>query len=111
MTTTHDARYNRTLNALKRDMPRLVNGFTGMQASATAEGALDSKTKSLAALAIAVLRGNDDNMTQRVTAASAAGASDADMLEAIGMAMMLGGEPASHNAARAYDIIDAQPDA
>lgn len=106
-TTANDQRYARMLELIKRDMPRLVNGFTGMQQQATADGALDSKTKSLAALAIAVLRGVDDNITQRITAALTSGATEAEILEAIGMAIMLGGEPVSHSANRAYAILEA----
>ena len=54
---------DRTLELMKQEMPKMVAGFTGLRETATAEASLNTKTKSLAALAIAILRGCEDCLT------------------------------------------------
>lgn len=106
MRKTNEQTTARTLELMKRDMPKLVNGFAGLQAVATANAALDAKTKALTAFAIGVMRGNETSIARHANAAFNQGATEAEMLESIGMAMLLGGEPASFNGGAAFEIVE-----
>jgi alkylhydroperoxidase/carboxymuconolactone decarboxylase family protein YurZ len=98
--------YNRMLNQMRQDMPRMVNGFAELQQMAIADASLNSKTKHLTALAIAILRGNEDSFTLHAGEALQNGATTAEIREAIGMAILIGGEPAAFNASKVYDRVD-----
>ncbi|MBI5960715.1 MAG: carboxymuconolactone decarboxylase family protein [Chloroflexi bacterium] len=98
--------YDHMLSQLKQDMPKLGNGFEELQASAIATATLDAKIKNLTALAIAVMRGSQDAFELHVTNAVRAGATRAEIVEAIGMAMMLGGEPVAFNGGKALQFVE-----
>jgi AhpD family alkylhydroperoxidase len=67
-----------------------------------ADGALSGKTKELMAVAIAVQNGCDGCIASHVRSAARKGASGAEMAEAIGVALQMGGGPASIYAPRAW---------
>lgn len=98
--------FDRTLELMKREMPKMVSGFAEMREAATADATLDAKTKSLTALAIAILLGGEDSITLRASETLRAGASRQEILEAIGLAMMLGGEPATVAGGKAFEIVE-----
>jgi AhpD family alkylhydroperoxidase len=106
MSQTNAARYNRMLAQMKKDMPRMISGFTELQHFALSDASLDAKTKHLTALAIAILRGNEDSFALHASDALQAGANEAEIREAIGMAILIGGEPAAFNASKVYGIVE-----
>lgn len=101
-----NARYTRMLSQIKKDMPRMINGYTELQHFALTDASLDAKTKHLTALAIAILRGNEESFALHTSDALQAGANEAEIREAIGMAILIGGEPAAFNASKVYGIVE-----
>ena len=58
-----------------------------------APGALDRRTKQLIALAIAVTRGCDSSITAHARGAARSGANEAEIADALGVAMMMNDGP------------------
>lgn len=73
----------------------VMKAFHGMHMAATAPGALDTSTKELMALAIAISTQCDGCIAWHVTNAVKAGATRDQVLETIGVAVMMGGGPAT----------------
>jgi AhpD family alkylhydroperoxidase len=97
--------YAYMLSQLKHNMPKLGTGFEELQASAIATATLDAKIKNLTALAIAVMRGSQESFELHIADALRAGATRVEIVEAIGMAMMLGGEPVAFNGGKALEFV------
>jgi AhpD family alkylhydroperoxidase len=100
--------YNRGVFGLTKEpaIAELMKGFRQMHEAATAPGALDTGTKELIALAIAISTQCDGCIAWHVTNAVRAGMSRDQVLETIGVAIMMGGGPATyygHKAAAALD--------
>jgi AhpD family alkylhydroperoxidase len=72
-----------------------MSGFGKLHRSAMAPGALDGATKELIALAIGITTHCDGCIAFHVHDALRAGASRAQVEEAIGVAVMMGGGPAA----------------
>jgi AhpD family alkylhydroperoxidase len=94
------------LAQLGREIPGPMTGFARLHKKAVEAGALDAKTKELMALAIGIAVHCDGCIAYHTHDAVAAGASRAELLETIGVALMMGGGPASIYAAHAMDAID-----
>lgn len=95
-TTSHVQRYEqlKVLSAqLISEIPEVMAGFGEMHVSAIAKGALDTKTKELIALGIAISVHCDGCIAFHVHDALNAGASRQETLEAIGVAILMGGGP------------------
>ncbi len=86
---------------LRADIPDTMKGFTAMAQAATAEGALDRKTKELIALALGVAAHCDGCIGFHVRTLVKLGATKAEVEEALGMAIYMGGGPALMYAAEA----------
>jgi AhpD family alkylhydroperoxidase len=91
------------LRTLRNDSPDVMKAFGNMAAAATAPKALDTKTKELIALGIAVAIRCDDCIGFHVKAALQNGASRAEVLEALGMAIYMGAGPSVMYATHALD--------
>lgn len=87
---------------LRQMIPDVYKGFGALHAAAFAEGALDSKTKELIALAIAVSTQCDGCIASHARAAVKQGATLEEAADAIGVTILMGGGPASIYAPRAY---------
>lgn len=87
---------------LRRLIPEIYDGFSKLNKSAMAEGALSVKTKELMALALAVTRQCDGCIAAHARGAARAGAVDAEVAEAIGVALMMSGGPGTVYGPRAY---------
>jgi AhpD family alkylhydroperoxidase len=74
-----------------------------MHQSAVADGALPAATKELIALAIAVTHGCDGCIAYHAQAAARRGATPEEVAEALGVALLMNGGPASVNAPRAWE--------
>lgn len=79
---------------LSRELRGTMTGFTQLRVAATTEGALDLKTKSLVALAIGVTAHCDGCIAYHIHDALRAGASREEIMEAVGVAIFMGGGPA-----------------
>lgn len=86
---------------LRKAIPETWAGFSELHRSAMAEGALPTKVKELMALLIGVNEHCDGCVAYHARAAAAAGATEAEVAEALGVALLMGGGPASVWAPRA----------
>ncbi len=91
---------------LRKGIPETMNGFSIMASAATADGALDTKTKELIATAIGVAVRCDGCIAFHVKASKRQGASRDEILETLGMAVYMGGGPSMVYAAQALDAYD-----
>ncbi len=89
------------LKTLRRDIPETMQGFSALAQAATKPGALDRKTKELIALAIGVATRCDGCIGFHSEALVKLGAARAEVEEALGMAVYMGGGPALMYAADA----------
>lgn len=74
-------------------LPEVMQGFASMHRASVADGALSGRTKELIALAIGIAVHCDDCITYHVHDALKAGASHDEIVETIGVAVMMGGGP------------------
>ena len=109
MTTNYPARRSELqglMLRLGRELPGPLGGFANLHKAATAGGALDAKTKELIALGIAVAVHCDSCLAYHVHDALKAGATRAEVLEALGVAVMMGGGPATMYACDAFSALE-----
>ncbi len=106
-TSPHGKAVLREISPLHRNLrhaiPDVYAGFGELSKAAFADGELDKKTKELIALAIAVVEGCDGCIASHAQAAARAGATRQEAAEAIGVAFLMQGGPATIHGARAYD--------
>jgi len=95
------------LNTLLRDLrggaPAIMKAFAGMAKAATASNALDSKTKELIALGIAVAVRCDDCIAFHAKAAVEHGATRDEVSETLAMAIYMGAGPSVMYASHAFE--------
>jgi AhpD family alkylhydroperoxidase len=89
------------LKTLHSDIAPTMQGFSALAQAAAKPGALDKKTKELIALAIGVATRCDGCIGFHTEALVKLGASRAEVEEALGMAVYMGGGPALMYAADA----------
>ena len=108
--TTNYIAYHRhmeeRLAQLGRELPGPMSGFARLHKKAVQEDALSAKVKELMALAIGVTLRCDGCVAYHVHDAIAAGATRQELLEVIGVAVMMGGGPALIYAAHALDAVE-----
>src|SRR3954447_18675838 len=88
--------------ALSRAIPGVYDGYRQMHAAAYGTGALDQKTKELIALAIAVSKECDGCIASHARGAARAGATEAEVAEALGVTIAMNGGPATVYVPRAF---------
>jgi AhpD family alkylhydroperoxidase len=81
------------IGVLRRGATEPMQAFSGLARAATANGALDPKTKELIATAISIAVRCDGCVAFHVKAARRHGATREEMLETIAMAVYMGGGP------------------
>lgn len=84
----------------------VMQAFQHLHEAAVAPGALDRRTKELMALAIAISTQCDGCIAWHVTNAIKAGAQRDEVLETIGVAVMMGGGPATYYGQKAAKALD-----
>ena len=94
------------LRQLRGGIGPTMQGFTALAQAATKPGALDRKTKELIALSIGVATRCDGCIGFHTEALVKLGVSRAEVEEALGMAVYMGGGPALMCAADAIDAFD-----
>jgi len=94
------------VSRLRRDIPTVMRGFSNMAAAAMDDGTLEKKTKELIALALGVAGHCKPCIGFHVEALIKLGAARAEIEEALGVAVYMGGGPSLMYAAeamRAYE--------
>lgn len=94
------------MRTLRGGAPDVMKAFGGLAQAATAPKALDTKTKELLALGIAVAIRCDDCIGFHVKAALQQGASREEIMETLGMAIYMGAGPAVMYATHAIDAFE-----
>lgn len=87
---------------LRHMIPDVYRGFAALHDAALVDGALDTKTKELIALAIAVSSECDGCIAAHAHAAVRQGATLEEAAEAIGVTILMNGGPATIYGPRAY---------
>jgi AhpD family alkylhydroperoxidase len=87
---------------LRKAIPTVYQGFGQLHVAALASGALDAKTKELIALAIAVSTQCDGCIASHARGAVRNGATPEEAAEAIGVAILMSGGPATVDGPRAF---------
>lgn len=91
---------------LAREVRGTMSGFTQLRVAASAEGAISQKVKQLIALAIAVTVRCDGCIAYHVHDAIRAGATRDEIMEAVGVAILMGGGPAMVYGCEALEALD-----
>jgi len=86
---------------LRKAIPDTWAGFAAMHKSAMADGALPSRIKELMALVVGVVEHCDGCVAYHARGAVPAGATEEEVAEALGVALLMNGGPASVWAPRA----------
>jgi AhpD family alkylhydroperoxidase len=94
------------IRSLRAGAPDVMKGFSALAQAALKADALDTKTKELIALAIAVATRCDGCIAFHAEAATKQGASRAEVLETMGMAVYMGAGPSVMYAAQALEAFD-----
>lgn len=80
---------------LRHHVPEVMKAFAGLHSAAMAPGALDTKTKELIALALAIGLQCDGCIAAHAKGAAKQGATEAEVAEVIGVAVLMNGGPAT----------------
>lgn len=95
---------------LRKAAPETMNGFYAMAKAATADGAIDKKTKEFIALAIGVTQRCDGCIGFHAKALKDLGATREEVTDVLSMCVYMGGGPAlmyAADALRAFDQFNA----
>ncbi|WP_158045599.1 carboxymuconolactone decarboxylase family protein [Skermanella pratensis] len=99
------------IKELRGGAPTVMQSFSALAQAALKADALDTKTKELIALAIAVATRCDGCVAFHAEAAVKQGASRQEVLETMGMAVYMGAGPSVMYAAQALEAFDEFRDA
>lgn len=94
------------LTQLGQEIPGPMSGFAHLHKKVVEDGALSGKMKELMALAISIVVHCEGCIAYHVHDSVAAGATRQELMETIGVALMMGGGPGSIYAVHAMDAIE-----
>ena len=94
------------LGQLRGAIPDTMKGFAQLHHAASGDGALSTKTKELIALAVAVSARCDGCIAFHAHDAVKAGATDEEIVEALGVAILMGGGPSAMYAAHVMEAVE-----
>jgi AhpD family alkylhydroperoxidase len=97
---------NTLMGRLGQEAPAVMQAFASLHAAGAAEGVLPTKTKELIALAIGIAVHCDGCIAYHVHDAMGAGASRAEVIETIGVAVMMGGGPSVVYGCEALEAVE-----
>ena len=89
-----------------KELPEPMSAFTQLYQQTMTEGVLGTKVKELIALGIAVCTLNEDGVASHVYAAMRAGATRKEILDALGVALLMGGEPAATTTCASFAALE-----
>lgn len=92
--------------ALARQAPEVMGAYRKVASAASKDGALDTKTKELMALAIGISTQCEGCIVFHMRNALKAGATKDEVIDTIGVAIEMGGGPAVVSGASALDVYD-----
>lgn len=87
---------------LRHAIPDVMKEFSDLHGAAMKPGALDTKTKELIALAIAISSRCDGCIASHARGAAKQGATEAEVAETIGVTVLMAGGPATVYGPRAF---------
>lgn len=90
---------------LRDHIPDTWGGFGQLHKEAVADGVLSAKVKELMALAISVAEGCEGCIAYHASGAVRAGATEEEAAEAIGVALLMRGGPATDYGPRALEAV------
>lgn len=91
------------LGTFAKAAPDLFDGFSRLSKVATRDGSFSAAQKELIATAISVTQGCEDCILYHVSGAKRHGAEEADLIEALEVAVEMGGGPALMYAGKALE--------
>lgn len=94
------------IGRLGKELSGPMSGFAELHKQALADGALSQKMKELIALGIAISVRCDGCISYHVHDALRAGARREELVETIGVAVLMGGGPAAVYGAEALEAVD-----
>ena len=97
---------SQAMGEVRRAAPDMATGFAALAGAATAGGALDTRTKELVAVAIAIAVRCDGCIGFHVKAAIDAGATREELVETVAMSVYMGGGPSFVYGAQALEAYD-----
>lgn len=83
------------VGALREAAPEVWSAYVGLHRAALADGALSARVKELIGLAVAITRTCDGCVASHARGAARRGATEAEVAEAIGVAVLMNGGPAT----------------
>lgn len=99
-------RLQKLIGSLGKQIPGTIGGFSQLHQKSQSEGKLTKKTKELIALGIAICSKCEGCVTYHVHDALRAGANREEVLETIGVSIMMGGGPALIYGCEALEALD-----
>ncbi|MEX2556128.1 MAG: carboxymuconolactone decarboxylase family protein [Actinomycetota bacterium] len=102
----YHAHLNELIAQLRAELPAAIGSFFRLHTESLRPGALDTKTKELISIGISITAHCDGCVAYHVHDALEAGASRDEVLETIGVAVMMGGGPALVYGAQALEALD-----
>ncbi len=100
------ARTKTYMDKMSKSQPEAMKGFSTLHRAASAPGVLDTKTKELIALAIGVAARCDGCIAFHTHDALDAGANEAEIMEVLGVALLMGGGPSLIYATHAMEAME-----
>jgi len=97
----------RRIGAFAKASPELFGGFSRVSKVAGSAGRFTAAQKELMAVAIAVVSGCEDCILYHVDTAVRHGAEESELLEALEVAVEMGGGPAVMYASKALEVMRA----
>ncbi len=94
------------MGQMGKEVPETMRAFADLHKATVSDGILDAKTKELIALAIAVNVRCDGCIAFHIHDALQAGANRDEIMEALGVAILMGGGPAMMYAVEAVEALD-----
>ena len=89
--------------SLREAQPEVYAAFGALHEATMADGAVSAKTKELIALTISVVKHCDGCIVAHARGAARRGATDAEVAEALGVAVMMDGGPGTVWGPRAWE--------
>lgn len=91
---------------LGHEIPKTLAGFSRLHDAALADGALSRSIKELMAVAIGIASGCDGCIASHINDALKAGATHDEVVETIGVAVLMGGGPSLMHGAEALEALN-----
>ena len=94
------------IRKLKKDLPGPLEGFSILHEQSMTDGVLGKKYKELVAIGIAICTGCEGCIAFHVNDAMKVGATREEIIETIGVALLMGGDPVLRRGLEALEAIE-----